>query len=62
VGEEALKRCVTCQRVPLILFTFAEGLIVRTRFGCLCSSVIVYADSEQNEQPTENVVRRVEGL
>jgi hypothetical protein len=59
---EALKRCVTCERVPLTLFTYSDGMIARVRFGCLCSSVILYADSEQNQQPTENVARRVEGL
>ena len=48
VGEEALKRCVTCERVPLTLLSFADGLIVRARFGCLCSSVILYSDSEQS--------------
>jgi len=48
MGEEALKRCVTCERVPLTLFTFSDGLIVHVRFGCLCSSMILHSDSEQN--------------
>ncbi len=46
MAEEALKPCVTCERVPLTLYNFSDGLIVRVRFGCLCSSVIVYSDRE----------------
>jgi len=39
---------MTCKRVPFTLFTFSDGMIVRVRFGCLCSSVILYPDSEQS--------------
>lgn len=41
--DEALgERCRTCQRVPLMLFRYSEGFVVRIRAGCLCGSKIVY--------------------
>jgi hypothetical protein len=46
VGEEVPKRCDTCACVPLVLFTFSHGRVVHVRFGCLCSSVILYSESE----------------
>jgi hypothetical protein len=48
VGEQASKQCVTCERVPLTLYTFSGGIIARVRLGCLCSSIIVYSDSEES--------------
>ncbi len=48
MAENVPKRCVTCERVPLILCTFSDGLILHVRFGCLCSSVIVCSGSEQS--------------
>ena len=46
MGEEALERCVTCERVPLTLYPFSDGVIALVRFGRLCSSVILYSDNE----------------
>ncbi len=48
MAKNVPKRCVTGDRVPLTLFTFSDGLIVHVRFGCLCSSVILYSDSVQS--------------
>ena len=47
-GKEGLRRCVTCKRIPLTLYTFCSGVIARVRFGCLCSSVIVDSYPEQS--------------
>ena len=55
MAENVPKRCVTCKRVPLTLFSFAEGLIVLVRFGCLCSSVIHYRESEYSAAVTVGV-------
>ncbi len=42
MGEEnTLKRCPACQRVPLIVFSFAGGAIEHARVGCLCRSVVL---------------------
>jgi len=42
MGEEnSPKRCPTCQRVPLILFSLAGGTFEHARVGCLCRSVVL---------------------
>jgi hypothetical protein len=50
VGEEASKRCVTCERVPLTLYTLSAGAIVRARFGCLCSSVVLLSGRSDSKK------------
>jgi len=42
MGEEcAPKWCSTCQRVPLILLSLADGNIEHARVGCLCRSMVL---------------------
>ena len=48
MAENVPQRCVTCERVPLTLFTFSHGLMVHVRLGCLCSSVIFHSGSKQS--------------
>jgi hypothetical protein len=33
--------CPICQHVPLLLFAFRRGGVFHSRFGCLCSSVVL---------------------
>jgi hypothetical protein len=40
--QERPERCQTCGRVPLILFRYSQGFLVRVRAGCLCRSMTVY--------------------
>lgn len=39
--EDSSKRCPTCQRVPLILFSLTDGSFEHARVGCLCHSVVL---------------------
>jgi len=41
------ERCHTCGRVPLVLFRYSQGFLVRVRAGCLCGSKVVYPRAEQ---------------
>ena len=41
MGDYSPKRCPTCQRVPLILCSLAEGSIETVRVGCLCRSTVL---------------------
>ena len=41
MGEDSLKRCPTCQRVPLILFSLSRGTFDHARVGCLCRSTVL---------------------
>jgi len=41
MGDYCPKRCPTCQRVPLILFSLAGGSIETARVGCLCRSTVL---------------------
>jgi hypothetical protein len=47
MDQERPERCHTCQCVPLVLFRYSQGFLVRVRAGCLCGSKIVYPRPEQ---------------
>jgi len=49
--------CPVCQRVPLMLFRLFAGKIEHARVGCLCRSLIVRPDADQNRQPLHQSTR-----
>ena len=50
MGKLDSNRCATCGHSPLLLLVLDVGLILRTRFGCLCSSIRLYPEKTENLQ------------